>query len=272
MDEFSRKLVEFLKGDGLVAARTISILILGLLAVKIILLLARKCLIRMKIEKTASGFMISLIGVALYFVLFLGVGKSAGISPASFVVIASAAGLALSLALQDSLGNLANGFIIVGTKPFVVGDYVEIGSVSGSVKSIGIFNTKLVTPDNKVVTIPNSRVTGSCVVNYSANPTRRLSVDFTVRYDTDLEKAKEAVMRAAEEFNEILSAPRPAAVASGYEPSGVRLSFRAWVPSEAYWDVQYALNERLLAALREAGVELAYNTMDVNVLEREAEK
>lgn len=272
MEEFNEQLFRFFTGEGLIIARTIAILILGLLAVKIVLMLIRKAAIRAKIEKTASSFILSIVGVVLYFCLFLGVGKSAGISTASFVVIASAAGLALSLALQDSLSNLANGFIIVGSKPFVVGDYVDISGVSGSVQSIGIFNTKLTTPDNKTITLPNSKVIGSSVINYSTSPTRRMDVDVVVKYDTDIKKAKKVLMDAGASFGEVLSAPAPQAVLTEYLDSGIKMSYRAWVPTEAYWDVKYQLNEKVLAAFDKNGIQIPFNTIDVNILDNKGGK
>lgn len=122
-------------------ARTVAVFIFGLLAVKLILLIVNKLSVRAHIDKTISSFVLSVVGVLLYFGLLLLTGKSAGISTASFVALISAAGLAISLALKDSLSNLANGFIILGSKPFVVGDYVAVNGVEGTVKSIG-FSTR----------------------------------------------------------------------------------------------------------------------------------
>lgn len=266
MDDFTKVLFEFFTGTGLVIARTIAILIFGLLAVKLLMMLAGNMLIRAKIEKTVSGFILSIVGVGLYFVLFLGVGKSAGLSTGSFIAIVSAAGLALSLALKDTLSNLANGFIIVGSKPFVVGDYVEIGSIGGTVKAIGIFNTKLVTPDNKVITIPNSSITGSNVLNYSANPTRRLDIAVGVAYDTDITKAKKILLELAHSYKEILPSPQAVVVITDYKDSSVTLNLRAWLPSEVYWNVKFSLNERVLAEFRKNNIEIPFNKLDVKIL------
>ena len=141
MAEFEKILIEFFTGDGMTIARTVAVFIFGLLAVKLILLIVNKLSVRAHIDKTISSFVLSVVGVLLYFGLLLLTGKSAGISTASFVALISAAGLAISLALKDSLSNLANGFIILGSKPFVVGDYVAVNGVEGTVKSIGFFNT-----------------------------------------------------------------------------------------------------------------------------------
>lgn len=268
VEDFVQVLYKFFTGSGLAIAQTIAILIFGLLAVKLLLMLAKKMLIRAKVEKTVSSFAMSIVGVALYFALFLGVGKSAGISTGSFIAIISAAGLALSLALKDSLSNLANGFIIVGSKPFVVGDYVEINGVGGTVQSIGIFNTKLVTPDNKVITLPNSVVIGNNVVNYSTNPTRRLDIPVSVAYDTDIEKAKKIMTDTARGFSEVLTSPPAAAYITEYKESAVILSLRVWLPAETYWDVKFSLNEKILKAFSENGIEISYNKLDVIVRDK----
>lgn len=268
MEDFVQVLYKFFTGSGLAIAQTIAILIFGLLAVKLLLMLAKKMLIRAKVEKTVSSFAMSIVGVALYFALFLGVGKSAGISTGSFIAIISAAGLALSLALKDSLSNLANGFIIVGSKPFVVGDYVEINGVGGTVQSIGIFNTKLVTPDNKVITLPNSVVIGNNVVNYSTNPTRRLDIPVSVAYDSDIEKAKKIMTDTARGFSEVLTSPPAAAYITEYKESAVILSLRVWLPAETYWDVKFSLNEKILKAFSENGIEISYNKLDVIVRDK----
>lgn len=265
MEEFVNALYKFFTGSGLVIAQTVAILIFGLLAVKLLLMLASKILIRTKVEKTVSSFTMSIVGVGLYFALFLGVGKSAGISTGSFIAIISAAGLALSLALKDSLSNLANGFIIVGSKPFVVGDFVEINGITGTVKAIGIFNTKIVAGDNRTITIPNSVVIGSNVINYTANLTRRLDIPVGVAYDTDFEKAKKIMTDIAAGYSEILTSPAPVAYITTYKDSAAELTLRVWLPAETYWDVNFSLNEKIIKAFAENDVEISYNKLSVIV-------
>lgn len=269
MEEFNDSLFKFFTGTGLAIAETITIFIFGLLGVKLLLLLANKLLIRAKVEKTLSSFTMSIVGVGLYFALFLGVGKAAGISTGSFIAIISAAGLALSLALKDSLSNLANGFIIVGSKPFVVGDYIDISGVSGTVKAIGIFNTKLITPDNKTITVPNSTVIGSNVTNFSTNPTRRLDIDVGVAYTTDVANARKIMLDTVKGFTEVLSSPSPAVYITEYKESAVNMSLRVWLPMETYWDVKFSLNEKILKAFVDNGIEISYNKLDVIVREKE---
>mgnify|MGYP001509594711 CR=1 FL=1 len=263
MAEFEKILIEFFTGDGMTIARTVAVFIFGLLAVKLILLIVNKLSVRAHIDKTISSFVLSVVGVLLYFGLLLLTGKSAGISTASFVALISAAGLAISLALKDSLSNLANGFIILGSKPFVVGDYVAVNGVEGTVKSIGFFNTKLVTYDNQIITLPNSSLIGSGVVNYS---TRRVVCRLRFSYDEDVEKVRNIMLDVARGRNEILSSPEPSVVVEDYTDSAILITLRCWVPTEYYWDALYILNEEIVKSLKENGVAVTTNKLAVKVV------
>lgn len=269
MDEFLNRLEGFFFGSGITIAKTLSVLIFGLILVKILLRLIKNLTIKYRLERTMASFLNSIIGVGLYFVLFLLVGKTAGISTASFVAVVGAAGLAVSLAMKDSLSNLANGFIILGSKPFVIGDYVDIGSIGGTIRSIGIFNTKLITPDEKVITIPNSQIVGSAVVNYSSTPTRRLDIEFKVAYGSDVDKVKKVVMDMIDNIPEALKKPEPCVVMSEFLDSSLKFSARIWLPNDVYWKVKFAFNENLLKAFRENQIEIPYNKLDVNLISSE---
>ncbi|MGN0791208.1 MAG: mechanosensitive ion channel family protein [Christensenellales bacterium] len=266
MDAFNELLFKFFTGTGITIARTVAIFIFGLLAVKLIMLIANKIAVRAKIEKTVSSFILSVINVLLYFALLLFTGKSAGISTASFVALISAAGLAISLALKDSLSNLANGFIILGSKPFVVGDYVAVNGVEGTVKSIGFFNTKLVSYDNIMITLPNSSLIGSSVTNYTANPTRRVTVSLKFSYDVDTDKVGEIMTEVGKSFKEVLTSPAPSAVVDSFTDSAVVMTLRLWTPTEMYWDVLFKVNEKLVSELQKSGIDVSMNKLDVKLV------
>ncbi len=266
MAEFEKILFEFITGNGLTIARTIAVFIFGLLAVKLLMLIANKLSVRAHLDRTISSFVLSVVGVLLYFGLFLMTGKSAGISTASFVALISAAGLAISLALKDSLSNLANGFIILGSKPFVVGDYVAVNGVEGTVMAIGFFNTKLVTYDNQMITLPNSSLIGSGVVNYSTNPTRRVVCSLRFSYDEDVEKIRKIMLKIANDKSEVLSSPAPSVVLSSYTDSAIVVTLRCWVPTEFYWDALFILNEEIVKTLNENGISVTTNKLAVKVV------
>lgn len=266
MDAFNELLFKFFTGTGITIARTVAIFIFGLLAVKLIMLIANKIAVRAKIEKTVSSFILSVINVLLNFALLLFTGKSAGISTASFVALISAAGLAISLALKDSLSNLANGFIILGSKPFVVGDYVAVNGVEGTVKSIGFFNTKLVSYDNIMITLPNSSLIGSSVTNYTANPTRRVTVSLKFSYDVDTDKVGEIMTEVGKSFKEVLTSPAPSAVVDSFTDSAVVMTLRLWTPTEMYWDVLFKVNEKLVSELQKSGIDVSMNKLDVKLV------
>lgn len=258
-------IINFFKGDGLVVAKTISILIFGLIIVQYAMRITKNTFIKAKMEKTISSFFSSIIGVALYFILFLLVAKSAGISSGSFIAVISAVGLAISLALKDSLSNLANGFIILGSKPFVVGDFIEAVGVSGTVKAIGIFNTKLATTDNKIITIPNSQIIGSSVTNYSKMPTRRLEINFTVAFDADVDKIRKIILGLIENTPQILASPEPVVRVTGFYENGLGMFARMWIPKDAFWGVKFQLQEQINKEFNKNGIKIPYKKIDINV-------
>lgn len=270
MDTIFQGIINFFKGDGLVIAKTISILIFGLIIVNYALRILKNTFIKAKMERTISSFFSSIIGVALYFILFLLVAKSAGISAGSFIAVISAVGLAISLALKDSLSNLANGFIILGSKPFVVGDFVETVGVSGSVKSIGIFNTKLATTDNKIITIPNSQIIGSSVTNYSKMPTRRLEITFTVTFDADIDKIRSIILKLIDDTPQILNSPQPVVRVTGFLDNGLGMFARMWVPKDAFWGVKFELQELIMKEFNKNGIEIPYKKVDINMVNDKA--
>ncbi|MEG1613160.1 MAG: mechanosensitive ion channel [Clostridia bacterium] len=266
MNEILKALENFFLGSGLVVAKTISLVIFGLIVARLILRFIKNMLVKSNVEKTVSSFLNSIFGLAIYFVLFLLVAKTAGLSTGSFIAVVSAAGLAIGLALKDSLSNLANGFIIVGSKPFVVGDYIDVAGVSGTVRAIGIFSTKLATPDERVIILPNSQIIGSSVVNYSTMPTRRLDMEVNVAYDTDIEKARAIILATILEAPQVLHTPSPVVWLTEYGANALKLSARVWLPNEAYWDVKFSLNEKIIKALKSNNIEIPFNKLDVNIL------
>lgn len=263
MREFWNAVIRFLMGDGLTVARTVALLIFGLLIVKYVLKLFSNGLVKSRVDKTVRSFLISVTGVGLYFVLFLLVGKTAGVSSGTFIAVISAAGLALSLALKDSLSNLANGFIIVGSRPFVVGDYIEVAGTAGSVVSIGIFNTKLATPDNKLITVPNSQIIGGNVVNYSTNATRMIEITPVVPYNTDIAKLRGLLIDIADKQPQALKLPPPSVVVAGLTDKGIKVSFKIWVPKESFWDVMFELNEKIVKAFQAAGISVPADKVEI---------
>lgn len=241
--------------------------IIGFLIVKLILSIINKIVARSKLkdQKLAGRFIYNIAKVALLVIYFIAVLTVLGIDTSSLVAVLAASSLAVSLALQSIMTNFASGMIIVGNKPFKEGDYISVGDYSGTVTNITLHSTTLVTPDNKVVIIPNSDISGGTVVNYSALPERRLDLEFTVAYGTNVEKVKKVLTKVLEEHSLVLHDKDYNVRLSAEDASALRFICRCWVKNEDYWTVNFDLHENVVAAFKKANIEIPFNQLDVNI-------
>lgn len=240
------------------------LLVMGILAIRIVLRLLRKSLSSTKLEKAAHTLIISLISVMLYVLLGLIVASSLGIDVTGVVALASVLTLSLSLALQNMLANVIGGFTLLYTHPFRSGDYVEIAGQGGTVREINMSYTMLATPDNKLISIPNSIVVAAQIVNYSAEETRRIALDVGAAYDIPTQKVIDALVLAGSVDNVLLD-PAPTAVITGYGDSAVLYSLRLWVKTADYWDVYFAVNQRIKQIFDEQGISIPYPQLQVHL-------
>ena len=241
--------------------------IIGFLIVKLILSIINKIVARSKLkdQKLAGRFIYNIAKVALLVIYFIAVLTVLGIDTSSLVAVLAASSLAVSLALQSIMTNFASGMIIVGNKPFKEGDYISVGDYSGTVTNITLHSTTLVTPENKVVIIPNSDISGGTVVNYSAMPERRLDLEFTVAYGTNVEKVKKVLTKVLEEHSLVLHDKDYNVRLSAEDASALRFICRCWVKNEDYWTVNFDLHENVVAAFKKANIEIPFNQLDVNI-------
>ncbi len=231
----------------------------GLLLVKLLMKLIKKALLRGKLDPTYHSFFLSLIKITLYAVVaFIGL-TTIGVPAASLVTIFGAVGLAISLAVKDSLANLAGGFLVLFSHPFGVGDYISLEGVEGTVKSINILYTRLNTSDNKGVYIPNGQVANATIINYSSEANRRLDMTFSISCHADFEKAKAIIEQAVAENPHALSQPAPL-IRAGDQPvnalNALSIEVKVWVPKEQYGDLKYDLNEQVKARFDKEGIAL----------------
>ncbi len=217
------------------------------------------------IDASLKTFFSGAIKAVLWVIAIIIIAGSLGIPVTSLVAVLSVAGVALSLALQGLLSNLFSGITILATRPFNVGDYVQVGGEGGTVKSIGLFYTALDTPDNRVVYAPNGDITSGKIVNYSAEALRRVIIPVTASYDSATEDVRRAVLAAAAKDERILSEPAPMAAISSFGSSSVEYTVRVWCKSEDYWDVLFALNENIRESFAEHGVEMSYDHLNVHI-------
>ncbi len=237
----------------------------GMMVIKMLMKFVRRGLGRSSISPTAASFLQSLIQVMLYIIVAVIVLSILKVPTTSIVTLIGAAGLAISLAVQDSLANVAGGFIIMFTKPMEVGDLVKFGDIMGTVDSIGILQTKLLLSDKTVVFIPNGQVSASVIVNYSEQELRRLDLDIGISYQDDFEAAKQIIMQQIAESPHAKQDPEPVVRLGAFGDNAVCIHVRVWSANDEYWNLHYDLHERIKKAFDEAGISFPYPQMDVHL-------
>ena len=244
--------------DGLSKLLTaLLILVVGILVIRTVMTVLRKFLEKSKLEVAAHTLIKSLARVALYLLLGLMVAEALGIDVTGVIALASVLTLSVSLALQNALANVFGGFTLLYTAPFHSGDYVDIGTDSGTVVEIGMAYTKLRTPDNKMISIPNSTVVAGDIVNYSVTGTRRVDISVTAVYTEQPQKVLDALIQAATD-DRVLLDPAPAAVIDAYGDSTIRYVLRVWTKTGDYWDVRNAIMLNIKSVFDAQGIKMVY--------------
>lgn len=238
-----------------------------IIAVKVIGTIVAKALGRSKLDDTLRGFINTGLRVLLYFVAALVIFSSLGVDVTSLIALLSVAGLAVSLALQNILTNLAGGIQLLVTKPFGAGDYVEAGGNGGTVRAVGLAYTTLVTADNKVIHIPNSDVAASRIVNYNGRQTRRVEWKIAASYDSDIQTVKDVLKKLINADSRIMTDPAPFVRVSSYGSSSIEYTVRVWCASGDYWGVYFDLMDALKPAFDRAGVDMTYDHVNVHMVQ-----
>ena len=218
-----------------------------------------------KADPTLGSFIGSLASVALKAMLLIAVASMIGVETTSFVAVLGAAGLAVGLALQGSLANFAGGVLILLFKPFKVGDTIDALGYLATVKEIQIFNTILITPDNRTVIIPNGSLSNSSMVNVSRETTRRVDMKFGTSYGDDVDKTKNLLKSLIAADTRILKDPAPLVVLSELAESSVNYTVRVWVNSADYWDVYFDMQESVKKAFDQQGISIPFPQRDVHL-------
>lgn len=262
------KLTAFLSGVGTFLAASVLpaaiIFAIGVLLIQIVVGFVTKLLEKSKLEKAAHKLIKTVIRVVLYGLLALMVASKLGIDVTGIVALASVLTLAISLSVQNALTNLISGFTLLYTKPFSSGDFVEIAGQSGSVLEIGLTYTKLATPDNKSVSIPNSAVTSAEIVNYTVLGTRRVNVEIAVSYEAPTEMVLEALKEAGNVPTR-LEEKLPFAALNSYGDSTITYVLHVWCAADDYWTTLFAVNEKVRAVFKEKGITMTYPHLNVHL-------
>ncbi|MBU3952625.1 MAG: mechanosensitive ion channel, partial [Proteobacteria bacterium] len=194
-----------------------------------------------------------------------------GINTASFIAIVGAAGLAIGLALKDSLSNFSSGVMLILFRPFRVGDYVTAGGVSGKVMRIDLFNTTLNTPDNQRVIVPNANITNGVITNVTANDTRRVDLTIGIGYGDDIALAKRVLDRIVKADDRVLETPAPTIAVSALADSSVNFVVRPWVKTDDYWNVYFDLTEKIKLTFDKEGIRIPFPQQDVHLFLEKSE-
>ena len=255
MEEFKSKAIEMLSSYGGKIVLAIVVLIFGLIIVKLINKLVRKALERSKLEKTVKSIIRNAVKVLLYVVLIIGIIEILGVSMSSVIAVLASCGLAVGLALQGALGNLAGGIMILIFKPFKIGDYIESTGAEGFVKDISIFYTTIMTMDNKQIFVPNGDLMNANVTNFTVADKRRIDQDYKITNDIDADFVKSVMLEAATNMEGVLSDPAPFARMTAVDDDTYIFTVRAWCETPSYWNVYFDLIENCSKALAENGID-----------------
>lgn len=266
MQNILDKIYEYLATYGLSVLAAVIIFIVGRWLAKLISKLVGRGMIKAKVDKTLATFVQNLCYIALLVFVIIAALSKLGIQTASFIAVVGAAGLAVGLALQGSLANFASGVLMLIFKPFKVGDFVEAGGAKGTVKEVQIFNTVLASPDNVRVIIPNAKVTGGNILNYSVNGTRRVDLVIGVSYEDDLKKARDVIEQVLAGDDRVLKDPPATVAVSELGDSSVNFVVRPWVKSADYWDVYFDTTAKIKLSLDENGISIPYPQRDIHMI------
>ena len=268
MENFINWLIGVAQNVGLKLLAAILTWIIGSLIIKLIIKIFPNGKKFDKMDQTVKSFLNSFVSIGLWVILIVCIVAILGVPMASVIAAIASCGVAIGLAMQGSLSNLAGGIMLLLFRPFGVGEFIETSGVSGTVREIGIFYTLLVTGDNKHVTIPNGAMMNNTVINYSREDLRRVDMDFGITYESDSEKACEIAQRVAAAHALVKTDKDVFARVTSLGDSAVVVTVRAWAEAGNYWAVKFDLTTEIRKALETEGVSCAYPHMDVTILNK----
>ncbi len=264
MQQFLDKLIDLGTAAGLKLLYAIIILVVGLKLSSFLVKRFDKSPAYAKLDPSVKSFLKSGAKVLLYVLVFLTAAYVIGIPMTSFMTILASCGLAVGLALQGSLSNLAGGLMILLFKPFKVGDFIEANGEQGTVEAITIFYTILHSPENRVVTIPNGTITSGDVVNYWTLDKARLDIPFCTAYADDIDKTRDVVLAVAAARDNVLADPAPQVLLDKMNESSLDFILRVWVEGKDYWDARFGLAEEVKKALDKNNITIPFPQLDVH--------
>lgn len=256
---------ELLATFGTKIAIALVILIVGRWITKAVLAFITRTMNKREVDSLLTDFVTRILSIALLLVVVLTAVAYVGIDITPLMVLLGGSALAIGLALQSSLSNFASGMMLVAFRPFTKGHYVEAGGVGGTVTKVSMFNTEMVTPDNRHIIVPNSAITSATITNYSAHDTRRIDMVIGVHYDDDLKIARDTIAGIFSAHPKVLADPAPVILILDLADSSVNIGARPWVKSSDFWAVRSELLEQIKVALEAAGCSIPYPQRDFHL-------
>ncbi len=263
--ELNQLITNYVVPWGVNIVLALVIFIVGRILSKMLIRLLKKILHKTGMDDILINFISSIVNSALLLFIIIASLDQLGVDTTSLIAILGAAGLAVGLALQNSLQNFASGVMLIIFRPFKAGDMVEAGGASGVVESITIFNTVMRTGDNREVIVPNGAIYNDTITNYSARSTRRIDMVFGIGYEDDIKLAKEVMQQILTSDDRILKQPEPLVAVAELADSSVNFNVRPWVNTADYWAVKFDLTERIKLAFDDKGISIPYPQMDLHI-------
>ena len=248
--------------------RVVILVLVGWLVIRVLMRMVDRLLDRGKSVASIKMYIHTAVKIFLWFLLALMLAGTLGVETTSIIAMLSVAGLAVSMALQNTLANLAGGLVLLVTKPFGVGDYVEADGVSGTISNLALAYTTFITPDNKEIFVPNSQLSAAKIINYNVLGKRRMDLKLTASYDAPTARVRTAIQETVAAIPGILDDPAPAVFLSEYQSSSIEYLVRLWTLSRDYWDVYYALLEGVRESFARHGVEMTYEHLNIHIVEK----
>ena len=257
--------LDFVITWGLRIGLALAIFFAGRFLVNWIVRLTERYMRMNQLDELIVRFASNILSWTLLFIIIIAALSQLGVDTTALIALLGAAGLAVGLALQDSMKNFASGVLLIIFRPFSIGHFIEAAGTSGIVESITLFTSTLCTPDNRAVIVPNGAIYSNTIINYSALPTRRVDMVFGISYDDDLRQAKELLHQIVAEEPRILADPAPLIAVSALTDSSVDFAVRPWVQTADYWDVFFSITEKVKLAFDDNGISLPFPQMEIHL-------
>ena len=267
LDVVIQKLIDSGLSAGKHIIAAVIIFIVGRFLIKLLNRLVASILQRRHIEQSVQTFLSSLVNIILTILLIITVIGALGVNTTSFAALIASAGVAIGMALSGNLQNFAGGLIILLFKPYRVGDFIDVNGVQGTVSAVQIFHTILLTPDNKVIYLPNGSTSSSTITNYSREEKRRIEWTFGIDYGEDVSRARAAILSVITADARILPDPAPFVAVGGLSDSSVDILVRVWVPTEEYWNVYFDMHQRVYETFNEQKINFPYPQQTVHLVQ-----